>query len=112
MCLAQGPQRSDAGEARTRDPWVSSQALYHLATALREWLHEEELSAQGLVALCFGVARAVVQFLLRNARLFCSLVYMDILREVVCSQGFRKEVKRHLFQRIKGIYFRGIKGKF
>ena len=29
MCLAQGPQRSDAGEARTRYPSVSSQALYH-----------------------------------------------------------------------------------
>ena len=27
MCLAQEPQRSDAGEARTRGPWVSSQAL-------------------------------------------------------------------------------------
>ena len=27
MCLAQGPQRSDAGEARTRSPSVSSQAL-------------------------------------------------------------------------------------
>ena len=26
MCLAQGPQRSDAGEARTRGPSVSSQA--------------------------------------------------------------------------------------
>ena len=34
MCLAQGPQRSDAGEAPTRDPSVSSQALYHWATAL------------------------------------------------------------------------------
>ena len=33
MCLAQGPQRSDAGEARTRGPSVSSQALYHWATA-------------------------------------------------------------------------------
>ena len=32
MCLAQGPQRSDAGEARTRGPSVSSQALYHWAT--------------------------------------------------------------------------------
>ena len=31
MCLAQGPQRSDAGEARTRGPSVSSQALYHCA---------------------------------------------------------------------------------
>ena len=26
MCLAQGPQRSDAGEARTHGPSVSSQA--------------------------------------------------------------------------------------
>ena len=34
MCLAQGPQRSDAGEARTRGPLVSSQALYHWATVL------------------------------------------------------------------------------
>ena len=34
MCLAQGPQRSDAGEARTRDPSVPSQALYHWATEL------------------------------------------------------------------------------
>ena len=34
MCLAQGPQRSDAGEARTRGPSVPSQALYHWATAL------------------------------------------------------------------------------
>ena len=31
MCLAQGPQRSDAGEAQTRGPSVSSQALYHLS---------------------------------------------------------------------------------
>ena len=34
MCLAQGPQRNDAGEARTRDLSVLSQALYHWATAL------------------------------------------------------------------------------
>ena len=34
MCLAQGPQRRAAGEARTRGPSVSSQALYHWATAL------------------------------------------------------------------------------
>ena len=33
MCLAQGPQRSDAGEARTRGLSVSSQALYDWATA-------------------------------------------------------------------------------
>ena len=34
ICLAQGPQRSDASEARIREPSVSSQALYHRATAL------------------------------------------------------------------------------
>ena len=34
MCLAQGQQRSDAGEARTPGTSVSSQALYHCATAL------------------------------------------------------------------------------
>ena len=39
MCLAQGPQRSDAGEAQTRGPSVSSQALYHWATALPNIMH-------------------------------------------------------------------------
>ena len=34
MCLAQGPKGSDAGEARTRDPSVSSQALYLRVTVL------------------------------------------------------------------------------
>ena len=34
MCFAQGPQGSDAGEARTRGPSFLSQALYHWATAL------------------------------------------------------------------------------
>ena len=34
MRLDQGPQHSDAGEARTRSLSVSSQALNHWATAL------------------------------------------------------------------------------
>ena len=34
MCLVQGPQRSDTGEARTPGLSVSSQALYHWATEL------------------------------------------------------------------------------
>ena len=34
MCLTQQPQHSDAGEARTSGPSVSSQALYLWATAL------------------------------------------------------------------------------
>ena len=43
MCIAQGPQHSDAGEARTRGPSVSSQALYHWATALPICLYEHTL---------------------------------------------------------------------
>ena len=35
MCLAQGSQCSEAGEALTQGPSVSSQALYHWATALK-----------------------------------------------------------------------------
>ena len=34
MCFAQGPQRSDAGEDRTRILSISSKALYHWATEL------------------------------------------------------------------------------
>ena len=36
MCLAHGPQRSDAGEAQTHGPSVSSQAFYHWATVLMQ----------------------------------------------------------------------------
>ena len=39
MFLAQGPQRSDACEARTRGPSVLSQALYHWATALPIYIY-------------------------------------------------------------------------
>ena len=48
MCLAQGPKRSDAGEARTRGPSVSSLALYHWATALSaqvELFHENNMES-------------------------------------------------------------------
>ena len=34
MCVAQGPQRSDAGEAQTRGLSVSGQTLYYWSTAL------------------------------------------------------------------------------
>ena len=38
MCLAQGPQRSDAGEAQTRGLLVLSQALYLWANvSLKTW---------------------------------------------------------------------------
>ena len=56
MCLAQGPQRSDAGEARTRSPLVLSQALYHctplpfvikiFVLSIFEWLFYTDLLYQ------------------------------------------------------------------
>ena len=42
MCIAQRPQRSDAGEARTRGPSVSSQTLYHFLSFLYYW-HDQIL---------------------------------------------------------------------
>ena len=48
MCLAQGPQRSDAGEARTRGLSVSSQALNYWATALPQISWFAEIEAYGL----------------------------------------------------------------
>ena len=53
MCLDQGPQCSDAGEARTRGPSVSSQALYHWAIALPSFLYYMDLDATKHV---FGVS--------------------------------------------------------
>ena len=44
MCLAQGPQHSEASEAWTRGPSVSSQALYHGATALPRRESRRQLS--------------------------------------------------------------------
>ena len=45
MYLAQGSQRSDAGEARTSGLSVSSQALYHWATAL----HKKSISRSYII---------------------------------------------------------------
>ena len=46
MCLAHVPQRSEVGEARTRGPSVSSQALYHWATVLPPKLFVKATSRQ------------------------------------------------------------------
>ena len=42
MCLAQGPQRSDAGEAQTHGPSVLSQALSHWAPLYLQVLKRSE----------------------------------------------------------------------
>ena len=57
MCLAQGPQRSDAGEARTRGPSVSSQALNH-------WAIEDSLNifpATDDIVLCLLASQSLAQ---------------------------------------------------
>ena len=58
MCLAQGPQRSDAGEAQTRGPSVSSPALYHEPLRSQDHhvnklgrLHMPNAKYQGLLVL-------------------------------------------------------------
>ena len=56
--FAQGPQPSDAGEARTRGPSVSGQALYHWATALPTLA----LSLHGW-AMCFAHPRTELNIL-------------------------------------------------
>ena len=80
MCLTQGPQRSDAGEARTRGPSVSSQALYHWATALpiqplKNWVQlkshwNENLSLPGpeviKIILCSTQLSLKIQLLIKN----------------------------------------------
>ena len=48
MCLAQGPQRSAAGEARTRGPSVSSQALYHCGRVVNTLMSSTALRVQNV----------------------------------------------------------------
>ena len=55
MCLAQGPQRSDAGEAHTCCPSVWSQALDHRATALPKDRDEEVLQLVLTLLLVAGI---------------------------------------------------------
>ena len=56
MCLAQAPQCSDADEARTRGPSVSSQALYHWATTLpdHQYMHLDGDNENDITVLLRG----------------------------------------------------------
>ena len=67
MCLAQGPQRSDAGEVRTRGPSVSSQALYYWATAL------PKMSCSPPVRPAFHFVRYAVAILLEQVIVYILL---------------------------------------
>ena len=93
MCLAQGPQRSDAGEARTRGPSVSSQALYHWATALPSQRVLKLLSAQASSykvhsrEITYKSSKGEQQFL--NARHPLDLLYIY----TIYYQNISKDIK-------------------
>ena len=72
MCLAQGPQRSDADEARTRGSSVWTQALYHLAMALPEklLLGRKESKKQNKINVSF---REAARLIARNS--YITLLY-------------------------------------
>ena len=65
-------QRSDVGEARTSGPWVLSQALYHLATALPLLVYSDVylclcwIGAQSLVVLYRNLMAQSLVVLYRN----------------------------------------------
>ena len=65
MCLAQGPQRSDAGEARTRSLSIWSQALYHWGTVLPHTQLSWALKFYNLKAGVDNKAQSNQQWLLR-----------------------------------------------
>ena len=71
MCLALGPQRSDAGEARTCGPSVSSQALYHRATALPRSTSEnvDIFTARNEIYLVFAKKKVNFLFILYSTEI-------------------------------------------
>ena len=72
MCLAQGPQRSDAIEARTRGPSVSSQALNHWATALPISNDNGSWYADTVQKRTF--------FMHKRVFILCLLIYLEIFQ--------------------------------
>ena len=76
MCLAQRPQRSDTGEARTRGLSVSSQGLYHWATALplRRWRCLKHRTTALVVIQGHAIIQKYMDEILRSVALpFCAI---------------------------------------
>ena len=87
MCLAQGPQHSDAGEARTCSPSVSSQAFYHCATALPVaiLLSGNQGSKSNILKNCHNADNTISSFVhWWTVFIFSSIIAYDVLNE-----GFR-----------------------
>ena len=97
MWLAQGPQRSDDGEARTRGPSVSSQALYHWATALPitiEYIFfiqliynkNDHLTKQSIFVRCLMSSLASITHSPLDPRRLLYMLYM-IIATCHCPKG-------------------------
>ena len=74
MCIAQGPQHSDADGAQTRGPSVSSQALYHWATELPNYvvisMKTVHLFAElGMFQLVFGLFDLILYIPVNNLQI-------------------------------------------
>ena len=71
MCVAQGPQRSDAGEAWIRGPSVSSQALYHCApikqTNKNTWASTYDFQHCAILTSVYSDETVQPAFKLRNS---------------------------------------------
>ena len=82
MCLAQGPQRSDAGEAQNRGPSVSSQALYHWATALPNKYIQLTILTFGIVSSFKEIKCALADIYFKT---LCKQTAKTLLRLLKCA---------------------------
>ena len=84
MGLAQGPQLSDAGEARTNGPPVSSQALYHWATALPEAKNTYFMSGEATNEIYFFSLHQIKQMSYSRQKFEFSVLLYTILSVTDC----------------------------
>ena len=96
MCLAQGPQRSDAGEARTHGSSVSSQSLYNRATVIdcAPMICRGHLQRQQLGHACFCLKA--------KSHLTYTAIYMHMLCLNGMNSSFIRKILR-IFDMIVGL---------
>ena len=92
-------QRSDTSEARTRGPSVSSQALYHWATALPEGIGQVATIPIIPEAKLFGCSRIIAHSLVRRfEQIRISMHRID--RRDVRKQSQDRTISLHWVSRI------------
>ena len=96
MCLAQGPQRSDTGEARTCSPSVSSQALYHWATALPNFGWDSVLHKEHFALNHFEFVLAIREILIDDFSIFSSSPHLVLRRRTIWAISEDSNVRNSL----------------